>query len=343
MTNTKIKTRDLTIDVLRALSIVVMMVMHVNAYYLNDKLSLFVWSYGQWVVPAFLLCSFAVGKYEVTSVSEYMSYLKKRLNRILVPYYIWLIFYLLIIYLFKHNISLDYIIKNIFLLGGSDFNWLVLLFVYLTVFGPFIYIAANKNFKWLLIIVLSGLAISLSTFFNQKSMNVNYRIFMLPAWISITTLLLYCLRLYKERQYIHVLTITFSSLLIFLLFYFFAIARMNYRLDLYFHKYPPNIYFYVFCIWSTMLFYFVSEKIAQFVQRSSVYVEKILEYISAKSYEIFFAHIVVLYIIDNLDPRRHLTYQQFLLIMFVSTFVCVYVLGLFKHSFAAVFMRMRKT
>lgn len=328
------KPRDLTIDVLRALSIVVMMIMHVNAYYLGDKVSLIFWSYSQWVVPAFVFCSFAVGKHEIKNIKEYMDFLGKRLKRIVIPYYIWLIFHVLLIWVVTQEFpTFDYIIKNILFTGGASFNWLVLLFIYLTVFGPIMYLGVFRKSIVGLTLLIPGIIMSIVIIFDQNYWSNGFRLSMLLPWISITTCLLFLQKLILEKKFrlIAILTAVFSFVFVF--FFLNVILPLGMRHDLFFHKYPPNIYFVIFCIFTTPLAYFVSKVIANFVLMRSEKTAKAVQYISKNSYSIFFVHTLVLYVVEKMLLNKGITYQQFLLLLFVFTYLILFIIQSIPRMF----------
>lgn len=330
------KPRDLTIDFLRAISIVVMMIMHVNAYYLGDKISLLFWSYSQWVVPAFVFCSFAVGKYEIKNAQEYIRFLAKRIKRIVVPYYIWLIAHVLLIWIVTQKFpTFDYIIKNVIFTGGASFNWLVLLFIYLTIFGPIMYFGVFKRPIVGIVVLIPGIVASIIFIFNQNYWGNSFRLSMLLPWISITVCLLFLQKfiLEKKVRLIAILTAVFTFTFIF--FFFNVILPLGMRHDLYFHKYPPNIYFVVYCIFTTPIAYFVTKIFADFVLSKSEIVSKTVQYISKNSYSIFFVHTLVLYVVEKVLLNKGITYQQFLLLLFVATFVLMQGLELTTKTYGA--------
>ncbi len=315
------KDRDMTVDILRALSIIIMMVIHVNAYYLKDKLTLFVWSYGQWVVPAFVLCSFAVGSYDVSTLWDYLKYLKKRLMRLLVPYYIWLGANIILIFVVtKKMVSIEYLVKNIIFTGGSDFNWLVLLFIYFTIFGPFIAYCVYKKPMLGILTMLVGITLSSVIFLDQSQWNKSFRITMLLPWLAITVGLLFFLRLMREKKYKLVSLLLLICMLLYYFIHILFLLPRGMRGDLYFHKYPPNIYFVLFCLWTTPVAYVVSLFLNRFLGGVEIF-KKIILYVSIHSYEIFFVHTLVLYVIDKVITVKNLTYHQFLLILFIATFI----------------------
>ena len=121
------------LDDIRGLSIIVMIMIHTNAYFLSNWWSATTRDISQFAVVAFLFCSsyLSIQKPFPQSPSELLPYVIKRLKRLVLPFFI---FFTVYIALMKFGIGksfpLKYIVESYLLIGGIDFNWLVLLFVF---------------------------------------------------------------------------------------------------------------------------------------------------------------------------------------------------------------------
>src|SRR3989344_1093293 len=84
--------RDKTIDNLRGAAMAAMMVIHACSYYLRDNITLIIWDNLQWAVPVFIFCSFYLffNKTKEIKVKDFFPYLKKRLYRLFLHYFIFL-------------------------------------------------------------------------------------------------------------------------------------------------------------------------------------------------------------------------------------------------------------
>ena len=102
MVKNKPRQRDLVVDIRRSVSILLMIVMHINPYFPKLFFTGWMWSWGQWVVPAFILCSIAVDTSDIQNIQDYLRYLWKRGIRLLVPYYLWLMTFFFLIVLVGH-------------------------------------------------------------------------------------------------------------------------------------------------------------------------------------------------------------------------------------------------
>ncbi|MDA1317179.1 MAG: acyltransferase family protein, partial [bacterium] len=78
--------RNTTIDFLRGLAVLLMMLIHVTAYFLSDPIVRNIWDYTHIVVPLFIFCSgfifFQRGNYSLD-----VSSVIKRIKQLILPYY----------------------------------------------------------------------------------------------------------------------------------------------------------------------------------------------------------------------------------------------------------------
>jgi fucose 4-O-acetylase-like acetyltransferase len=199
MVKKKPRQRDTVVDILRAVSILLMIVLHINPYFPRLSFTGWMWSWGQWVVPAFILCSIAVDRSDIQSVQDYLRYLWKRGVRLLVPYYLWLITYFSLMIVVGHKtITPDMIVKNLTFTGGSDFNWLVLLFIYITLALPFLRKLVDREESASLVMLLISMTTSALYLGNRSYWNSGYRWWMILPWYGITVGILLFLKWWRR-------------------------------------------------------------------------------------------------------------------------------------------------
>lgn len=106
---------------------------------------------------------------------------KKRFFRLYRPYLIFLIFHFLLLFFFeKQKLKLSYFFANVFLYGGIDYNWLVLLFLGFIFLMPlFFYLKKNKFLFYGFF--YSVFFFDFFIFYPIK----NYRLFIFLLWILI--------------------------------------------------------------------------------------------------------------------------------------------------------------
>lgn len=280
------------------------------------------WSWGQWVVPAFILCSIAVDKSDIRSAQDYLRYLWKRALRLLIPYYLWLITYFSLMVLVGHKtITGDMILKNLTFTGGSDFNWLVLLFIYITLALPFLRKLVEKEESASLVVLLLSMTTSALYLGNRSYWNGSYRWWMVIPWYGITVGILLFLKWWRNKRWGYIAAFFTTNLGIFVYWYLYF-QNHNITTHTYYHKYPPDLYYFSFSLWTIILVYVLVSLVVKSLQGHSV-VMRFLTYVSIRSYTIFFVHILVLYVMDAGFPRRPFTYLIFSFLVFVPTFLIV--------------------
>ena len=112
--------RNKHLDNLRGLSMILMILIHATAYFLNDKVAYFLWDSSQFVFPVFIFCSVYLffKKNVLINRKNIFSYIKKRFSRLLISYYFFLlVFFLSMIFIGRTVPSLSYVFQNIFLYG----------------------------------------------------------------------------------------------------------------------------------------------------------------------------------------------------------------------------------
>lgn len=311
----KNKERIFLIDNLRGISIIAMMIVHAASYFLRDKTTYFIWDNLEWVVPVFIFCFFYVllEKEIYRNNINWFDYFKKRLKRLLIPYFVFLFFYFLIVYFFDFKkFNLNYFLSNIFLYGGLDFNWLVLLFVYFTFLTPVFFKIIKNNFlkiAYFILIILS------SIFFIFYK--INYRLIMWLPW----SFYLYLIPLFQKKDNKKILLITLLSFFLFLFLRFFEL-NIGHNLSQFSNKYPPTLYHLVFgSFWIGVLYFLLRKKEI-----------KILNFFSVNSYSLYFIHIMVLYlsVYFKIIPSN---WFLFFLQIFIPTVLIQKLLNFFNRLF----------
>lgn len=321
----KHKHRDMHIDVLRAMAILWMIVMHINPSFPQYAWANFIWNIGQWVVPAFILCSIAVDRENVQSFKGYVSYLIKRLKRLLVPYYLWLISYLfLTVVLGGKVLTFSYVWKNILLVGGSNYNWLIFLFVIVTVAVPVLRFIAHKSEVWSVLFYFVAASVSVIFVQNRSYFNANYRWWMIIPWWGITLAVILLLQWWKKKRYANIAALFITSLSVYWYWYLYFL-RNGASTHTFPHKYPPDIYFFNFGIWSVIVAFVLTFFLARRLNPSG-YISRFLTFTSKFSYTIFFVHILVLYVVGLQFNGKNTSYLAYSALIFIPTYVITWIM-----------------
>jgi len=301
-----IKKRFEEIDILRGISVFAIILIHVSSYFLHNKIAFILWDYSQFAVAVFIFCSayiFFVAEPQI-NMSNVLKYLKKRLWRLLPTYYLFAVIYLILNTLFnKKIITGGIILQNLLLYGGIDFNWLILLFVYLTILMPIIYFL----YKSIRVLFYCGLLLSLSSsilfLFSHPS---NYRIIMWLPWSLVLYFTLFFIKTKRKKLFL------FLSIVIFLTV--FIILKLTIIKGTQFqNKYPPNLYHLSYSLFSLSVIYFLS-KINPL--RLNI-VKTFLYFLSSNSYTIFFIHLIIIFLVTPIKLK--LGWISFFLLVLLTT------------------------
>ena len=316
--------RDKTIDNLRGLAMFAMMVIHAISYFFSDKLSFYIWDYNQWSVPVFLFCSFYLyfknpKKFEIFS---FFSYLKKRFLRILIPYYIFLFFFYILLFWFdkKTFFNFNYSKANIFLYGGLGFNWLVLIFIYLTFLMPLVlWLKKNK------LLYYGFFLLSFSSSIYFVFVKTNYRLIM---WLPWSVLIYFTIFFIKNEKNWKKLTLTAAVFMIIFFILRIIEIKIGHNLTQFENKYPPTLYHLSYGIFSIIIIFWLSKK--NFF--SFFNFDKLLHFLSKNSYSLFFIHILVMSTLNWLNLKTNHWFTFFLLIINASLIIKL-LLNRFKKNY----------
>jgi len=304
--------RNQTLDLLRGIGIIIMVITHCFAYYLKDKFIFFLWDWGHFVVVTFVFVSaYLFFKKNQQVTGNFFDYFKKRIWRLLTPYYIFLIFMFAAIWYFEpKNLTFPFIWQNITLTGGIDINWLTILFIYFVFINPLILYLSKKKPGFYLYLFLSFGA---SVYFLFNYPNSQYKLVMWLPWSLISFFSYYFIKNENKKQFF--LFTSIIGIVVFIGLRLF-LGKFNHTLVLQYNKYPPNIYYLsygVTCV--TMLYYFFSKINIWQPVKNCIY------FFSRYSYEIFFSHWFVLYVISKIFPYWNWSYLQFTTLVFTTTII----------------------
>ncbi len=287
-----------------------MILIHTNAYFLSTSpLVEQLWDWSQFAVPVFIMCSAFL--FFIKTPKFALSYIKKRFIRLLVPYYIFMIFFWGAVYLHEpHRLTMSFFQQSIFLIGAIDINWLVLLFLQLTFVIPLVAFLWNKTKLGFLIFSLIVLFSSVIFIFFKWP--YDYKIIM---WLPYSLLIIYTLLLAKfhTKKWFYPLSLIVGGG-IYLGLRFLEVS-MQHSLTFYDNKYPPNLYFLSYGIFSIALLHFLVKRgIFNWFPATGL-----LNFLSFYSYEIYFIHYIFLYLISWTFGWIHFNWVTFFLAVFATS------------------------
>ena len=288
------------IDFLRAIGILGVIATHVFSDNLVNPLNTFIWNYLHFVITSFIFCSgyvmYVAYKDKVDNLSKLPLWYKKRLVRLLQPYYIYLLTHVGLVLLFPLYFgglgiqkNWQYIWQSVFLVGGINENWLPLLFIELAVLFPFL-LFLLKRFKigfWTYITLGIIYTLWITLFPAPYSL---YRWVMWIPWSLVFLLAWYFAKRDQTKSSTSAYAmISIGSVIVFgLLYVLFGNAHRS--LTLIDNKYPPNLFYisYEFAV------SFILLSIAHWNVLQKKWFSHIWLYLSSRSYGLFFIHFLYL-------------------------------------------------
>lgn len=280
------------IDDIRGISIILMILIHTNVYFLSNKISYLTLEFSQFAVVAFIFCSAYLFylKPQIYGWGEFFGHLIKRIKRLVIPYYwFFAVYYIFLLLKEPKKLTLPYIMQNIFVIGGLDFNWLVLLFIELAILMPLISYLFEKKRAWFYIYTASAFLSSL-VFLKYTPLSY-YRYVMWLPW-SLILIYTYLFNRLKEKKSLFWIITAFC----FVLFYVLPpliLKPFGHSLFMYDNKYPPNLYHLAYGVGCVNILYMLS----QWRWFTHYVVQTIINFFSTYSYTIFFIHILVIYVV----------------------------------------------
>lgn len=265
---------------------IVIIFTHATAFFPSDKVAFTLWNWSNFAVPIFIFCSaYLVIQKSSEKPLHFLSFIKKRFVRLLLPYYIFLPFFLVVLVLTSSDfISFKYLWQSILVIGGVDINWLVLLFLSITLILPFFVWSQKKSpiIFWAYFVVSLGTSI----FLLFDRIDLPYKFIMWLPW----SLMLYFTWFYVQFEHKKKILFWFFvvSCFIFCLAYI-LLSNMHQSTVLVHNKYPPNVLYISYGVAVLLGLTFVEKYI--FNQK---FVLTIVNFFSRYSYSIYFLHYLIL-------------------------------------------------
>jgi len=311
------------VDFLRGFAIFVMIGLHTLSYFLSNKTLYGLWNYGNFVVPIFIFVSaFLFFRKELIAKTELsFSYIKKRLMRLIIPYYSFLLVYFSLMFIFEpQKLTSSFILKNFTFLGGVDINWLVILFLYMAVLLPVLAYAQSKT--RFTMVGVTAVALLTSLFLLFFKLPLSYKLTMWIPWLLVVAVAYYHVQYEKNKNTLPILFLL--STVVFLLSWI-TLDSIPRNTGFFQNKYPPNLYLLSYgTMWIGVLF-LVYPLIS--LQKKIVY---FFNYFGTYSYTLFFIHYLVIYVLTKGAPYKAFGWLPFFL--FVTVLSVIIQVGLNKLS-----------
>lgn len=309
------KNRNITIDFMRMLGIILIILAHSNPNNFIFQLRNFD------VVMMVILMALS---YQISSSRKesrefnYKNYLIKRIKRLVVPTYFFLMFYysfsFILSYLFSGQYefyTLKTILSSFLLLDGFGYVWIIRIYLILSLFLPLLKKLNNTvSSGFLYISMFIFLLIAQEFLYGYIDKNgyffkfIKYYFFDISGYIIIAGL---SIRLFEMN--LKKVIIIVSSTFIFL-------SRYYNFFNLQAYKYPPKIYYLCYGLGMSLIIYFLFNKIESIL---NLKMKRIIVFISNYSLEVYFWHIIYIFLFNGFFFIKIDSWiLYFLMLLFIS-------------------------
>ncbi|PJC32434.1 hypothetical protein CO051_03280, partial [Candidatus Roizmanbacteria bacterium CG_4_9_14_0_2_um_filter_39_13] len=309
-----VKVRNTTIDFLRGLAVILMILIHATAYFLDQPTVRLMWDCAHFAVPLFVFCSVYIAFQKNNSKLPSVSRVFMRLKRLVIPYYIFTTILLLVFeFVLGTSITIQSATKWYLFGTGRDIGWLVVLFVYFIFLVPIIIKASKHDSLWKFL----HRTIWITAFLFIYAPHLES--FRLIMWLPWSAFLIFAFWFVKNEKkwWFPIYAITLS-----LIAFFVSrsiLLEIGHTLVFTENKYPPNLYYLSYGILSTTLIYYFHRFLIEH-NLFAHWLQKIFDFFSRHSYSLFFIHFLFVYILKEwMDYREIGAWGFFGAILFLST------------------------
>jgi len=285
------------IDALRTISILAVLLIHTTTRTIettHNDLSNFPWTLflnqiARFAVPLFILISGFVLELNYDYHANYLSYLKKRVGKIFIPYLFWSFIYYHFVYTNNHDS-----LAKVILTGDASYQ---LYFIPTLAIFYFVFPLLHRFYKYISnIFVLAGLGatqlylLSMDYFVKEFKFADPIRITILSFFFFIAGMVAArnknkIIEAVKKYKYLLLPTTILLGV------YVFIEGKLGFQISdsylSFYSQWRPSVFFYTFIVFS-VLFYAFDKSRLQFA---------IAERFSKLSYLVFFIHVIILEVI----------------------------------------------
>ena len=298
------KERDASIDILRFIAIVGIIIAHSapNLFFTQIR--------GFDVVLMVFLSAVCTKGFEKKNFN-YSFYLYKRCIRLILPVWIFLVFYYVGIYLFYYLPSPSDILSS-FIFTSDLYVWIIRILVILAMLAPVIWKYTNKFSPHMIMIILFiGFALS-EYLFNLCSSKLFDMIFMTVPYCMVYILGMTINR-FNRKQKLILAGCFFTSSIILAIYYGNKSGEFVPTSD---YKYPPQFYYMSYALAVALFMWTYRKQIESFMHKINLlYFTK---YVGRHTYWLYLWHIPIIDIVGN----KFNSFVRFSII-FMGALICV--------------------
>lgn len=307
------KPRNEYIDILRGLSVAAVINLHSLANYLSHKYIVDLWDVQQFAVQMFVFCSAYLyfSRPDTLNRHTFFAYFKKRLARLYIPYFAFLcIFFLFVFLLAPKTFDWNEIFKAVFVVGGIDINWLVLLFIQLSFMFPFIrFLHERHRFLFYAYILLT---VYTSGFLFFVKFPFDWKWIMWLPWSFMGLFAMFFIHFEENEEILNLSFLYFG-----VLFIMFECMQYVWRgtIAIYPNKYPPNLLIISYGV----LWMGIVQQIYKTGFLNALRIVPFLTFLSKYSYQLFFVHFVIIFIMNQFHLNVLFPWYIYWIILFAAT------------------------
>lgn len=321
--------RDFRIDFLRFLGLTLIVLAHVEAPFAITQLRSF-------DVPLMVFVSGLCFKYP--SNLKYGSYIVKRLKRLYIPTFIFLIFYFLLILLAKQSgfvipYEKSQIIGTFLLLEKPSIGyvWIIRVFILIALISPLVYILVNSVSSFLFAIILvvayfvTDWIVLLVDYISSDVLRYIFEeigVYTLAYGLilAISLKIRGCLK--AQKKFLGILSIALLvGACVFMLIdkQVFPISEL--------YKYPPHSFFLLYGIACSLALYWLTD--TQF--KTSSLLARIISYISERSLWVYLWHIPFVVLANSIDSFASYWFWKWILCYAAAIIVTFLQVGIINY------------
>jgi len=305
-----IKERNIKIDFIKFLGLFAIILAHVGP---NEK----IFQLRNFDVPLMVFISGFLSYDSYKKSKLYLSYLYKRIKRIVIPTWIFLIIYFMLILLLNKMFGVvnpynkKQMLESFLFLDGIGYVWIVRVYLLIEIILPLLIFIIDKlkSIYIYLIIVSLFLLNELLCIYGIYGMNKFNSLFLcnIVGYGIISLLGLVSRKMNKENY--------FNMFLLFSIIFLFYVSY-NYKINHTFiytqlMKYPPRLYYLSYSMIITYLLMLLNIKINNNI------LKKIIVYSSKNSFWIYLWHILFIFVINIFNPNMS-WYYRYIIISILS-------------------------
>lgn len=301
------KKRDLWIDALRGLGLVLVILAHVRAPELISQLRIF-------DVPLMVFVS-GLSFAGLKTIDNPINFLFKRIKRLVIPVWSFLILFFLGTSLFMY-FPFSTIIRSFLLIDGIGYVWIIRVFILISIITPFLIwlnSKIKKNNHFYLLWVISFIIYHLFLLIKIPGGSL---ILYPTIGYSLVFILGLRIKTMEVKEIFKIVRYLFYLLIIaFSIEYIVSGSIHGFKI----FKYPPTGVYVIYGVLCSSLLWSMNS----FIHITSGRIVKLINVLSAGSMWIYLWHIPLLYLGDKFIGEDELWWLRYLFILVISTFIYI--------------------